>query len=56
MPSIIVGMKADQVTVQNTEKEGLSHGENPIYLAAGEWCMQEEANFDILLGRANLLS
>ena len=56
MSSIVVGMKADQIAVQNTQKQSLSNWEDSVYLAAREWGMQEEANLDILLRCSNLLS
>ena len=56
MPCIIIGMEANQVAVKNTQEKILSYRQNSVDLAAGEGCMEEEADLDILLCRTNLLS
>lgn len=56
MPSIVVRVKPNQITIQDTQQELLPHGENAVDLAAGERGVEEEANLDVLLGVANLLA
>lgn len=56
MSGIVVGVEADEIAMQYTQKKCLSHRKNSVYLAAREWGVQEEANLDILLARAYLLS
>lgn len=51
---IVVRMKADEIAVQNTEKDFISNGKNSIDLAGGERCVQEKANLDIGFGRSDL--
>jgi hypothetical protein len=41
-------METKQITMQNALQYLLSHRKYPIYLAAGEWCVQKEPNFDVL--------
>lgn len=56
MPGVIVGMETNQVAVQNTQQQGLSYWENTIDLTAGERCVQEEGNLDILLRVSNFFT
>jgi hypothetical protein len=56
MSCVIVSVEANQVTLQNTEKECLSDWQNSVDLTRGEWSMEEEANLDVLLGVTNLFS
>lgn len=56
MPCVVIRMKADQIAVQDTQEDLVSHWENPVDLTAREWGMQKEPYFDIRLFRSNLLS
>ena len=42
--------------MQDPEQDLVSNGQDPVDLAAGKGRVQEEANLDVLLGRANLLT
>lgn len=55
MPSIVVGVEADQVTVQDTEKNLVPYRQDTVDLRARERCVQEESEFDVLLRSTNLL-
>jgi hypothetical protein len=56
MPSIVVGMEADKIAVQDAKEQSFSHGENPVDLAARERSVKEEADLDILFRIANLFA
>ena len=56
MASIVVGVESDQIAMQHTKEEFVSDRQNTINFAAGEWCVQEEANFDIVLAVTDLLT
>jgi hypothetical protein len=49
-------VKSNQIAVKNAQKQFLSDGQNSVDLTTRERGVQEEANFDILLGCANFLS
>lgn len=49
-------MEANQVAVQNSKKDLIPDRQDAVDLAAGERGVQEEAELDVLLGRANLLA
>jgi hypothetical protein len=53
---IVVGVEADQVALEHTAEDLVSDGEDAVDLGAGEGCVQEEADLDVLLGVANLLA
>jgi hypothetical protein len=42
-------METNQVAMKYTQKQVFSYRKDPVYFTAGEWCMEEEANLDILL-------
>ena len=48
MPSIIVGVEADKIAVQNAFEDFITNGENAEDLTAGEWRVQKETDFDLL--------
>lgn len=48
MSGVVESMEPQQIAMQNPLENFLSHWENPVYLAAGEWCVQEEADPDVL--------
>jgi hypothetical protein len=52
MPRIVISMEADKIAVENAEENLVSDGQDSIYFTAGEGCMQEEAESDILFGRS----
>lgn len=56
MPSIVVGMEPNQVAMQDTEQQLVPDWENSVDLAAREGRMEEEADLDILLAIADLLT
>lgn len=56
MSRVVVGMETDEVAVQDTEQQLVSHGQNPIDLAGGERSVQEEADLDVLFAIPDLLA
>lgn len=55
MSRVVVSVETDEVAVQDAQQQLISHGQDPIDLARGEGCVQEEANLDVLFAIANLL-
>ena len=55
VPRIIVGVEADQVAMEHTLEDFVSHRKNTINLTTGKWRVEEEAELNVLLGRANFL-
>ncbi len=49
-------MESNQIAVEDTQEKFFSNWKNSVDLTTGKWCVQKEANLDILLGRANLFS
>lgn len=49
MPSIVVGVESNQVTVQHPKQDLVAHRQDSVDLTAGKWSVQKEANLDILL-------
>ena len=57
MPSVVVGVKADQIAVKDAQDDFVAHGENSIYFGAREGGVEEESDFDIfLVSLANLFA
>jgi hypothetical protein len=56
MSSVVVGVETDQIAMQYSEKYLIAHWQYSVYFAAGKWCVQEKAKFDIFLLIANLFS
>lgn len=56
MPSIVVGVETDQITVKHTEQDLVADWENAVDLGARERGVKEEAKLDVLLGITNLLA
>ena len=56
MAGVVVCVETNEVAVQDTEQQGFSDGQDPVYLGAGERGVEEEANLDVLLAVANLLT
>jgi hypothetical protein len=53
---VVVRVEADEVAVEDTEQDLVANGENAVDLGAGEGCVQEEADLDVLPGVAELLA
>lgn len=49
-------MEANQVAVQDAQKELVSHRQNSVDLAGREWGVQKEADLDVLFARTDLLA
>lgn len=56
MPGIVIGVEADQVTMQNAQEKLIANGENAIDLATRERSVQEEPDLDVLLAVTDLLT
>lgn len=46
--SVVVGVKSDEIAMQDTEKDLIADREDAVDLTAWEWGVQEEANLHIL--------
>jgi hypothetical protein len=55
MSSVVVGVEADQITVEHAHENIVSDWKDAVYLAGREGSVQEEANLDILLWVFGLL-
>jgi hypothetical protein len=53
---VVVGMEADQITLQHSAEDLVSDGENAVDLGAGKRRVEEKADLDVLLRVANLLA
>jgi hypothetical protein len=53
---VVVGVKANQITMQDAEQNFVANRENTVDLRAGERRVQEEAKLDVLLLVTNLLA
>lgn len=51
---VVVGVKADQIAVEEAGEESLTDGEDTIDLGGGEGCVEEEADADVLAGVCDL--
>jgi len=49
-------MESDKVAVKKSSKECFSDRQDPVNFTTGEWCMEEEANLDILFRFTDLLT
>jgi phenylpyruvate tautomerase PptA (4-oxalocrotonate tautomerase family) len=56
MTGVIVSVETDEIAMENSQKQFIAHGQNPIDFTARERSMQEEANFDILFAVTDLLA
>ena len=56
VPRVVVRVEADQIAMQDTEEDLVSHRQDPIYFTARKWGVQEEADLDICLCRSDLFS
>lgn len=56
MSGIVIGVESNEITVQNTEKESLSNGQDTIDLARWEGSMEEESDLDVLLACADFFT
>jgi hypothetical protein len=56
MSGIIVCVKSDKIALQDTQQKLFSDRKDSIDFAAREGRVEEEANLDVLFGRANFLS
>ena len=56
VPSIIIGVESDQVTVQNTVENLVTDRQNSVDLATGEGSVEEETELDVALGVADLFA
>lgn len=56
MPRIVIGMESYKVTMKDPEQQLIADRQNPIDLATGEGSVEEEPDFDIVLGVPNLFS
>jgi hypothetical protein len=54
--SVVVCMEADEIAVEYTEQDFVSHGEDTVDFGAGKWCVEEEADLDIFLRVPELLA
>lgn len=55
MSSIVIGMEPYQITVEDSEQQLVANRQYPVNFATGEWGMEEEPDFDVLLTVPNLL-
>jgi hypothetical protein len=53
---VVVGVETNQVALEYTLEDLISHGENAVDFRTGERCVEEKADLDVLLGVANLLA
>ena len=56
VPSIIIGVESDQVTVQNTVENLVTDRQDSVDLATGEGSVEEETELDVALGVADLFA
>jgi hypothetical protein len=56
MARIVVGVEANQVAGQGAAQDLVANREDAVDLRTWEWCVEEEADLDVLLGVANLLT
>jgi hypothetical protein len=56
VPSVIIGVESDQITVQYTVENLVTDGQDSVDLATGERGVEEETELDVALGVANLFT
>jgi hypothetical protein len=56
VPSIIIGVESDQITVQYTIEDLVTDRQDSVDLATGEGSVEEETELDVALGVANLFA
>jgi hypothetical protein len=49
-------MEANKIAVEQARKESFSYRQDSVNLTAREWCVEEKADADVLLGRSNLFA
>lgn len=54
--SIVVSVEADEIRVKNTLEDFVTDWQDAVDFTAWEWCVKEEADFDVSFRLANLLS
>jgi hypothetical protein len=54
--SVVVGVEADEIAVEQASEESLTHGKNTVDLTARERSVEEKADTDVLLGGGDLLA
>jgi hypothetical protein len=56
VPSVIIGVESDQITVQYAVEDLVTDGQDSVDLATGEGSVEEETELDVALGSANLFA
>jgi hypothetical protein len=56
VPSVIIGVEADQIAVQYTVEDLVTDRENSVDLTTGEGSVEEETELDVALGVADLFA
>ena len=56
MPSVIIGVESDQVTVQYTVEDLVTNRQDSVDLATGEGSVEEETELDVALRVADLFA
>lgn len=56
MSGVVIGVKPDQITMQDSQQKLIANRQNAIDLATRERRMEKEADFDVGPGITNLLA